>query len=44
MAAFTHGVGNVRRKDDQLSKLNKLADAQRENEEERIKFAELSNM
>ena len=36
MAAFTHGVGNVRRKDDQLSKLNKLArEAQRENEEER---------
>ena len=36
MVAFTHGVGNVRRKDDQLSKLNKLArDAQRENEEER---------
>jgi hypothetical protein len=34
MAAFTHGVGNVRRKDDELNKLNKLVrSARRENAE-----------
>ena len=36
MAAFTNGVGNVTRKNEELSKLNKMARAaQKENEEER---------
>ena len=39
MAAFTNGIGNVSRKNDQLKKLNKLArQAQMENEEDRNKI------
>ena len=39
MAAFTNGVGNVSRKNDQLNKLNRLArQAQMENEEDRNKI------